>query len=323
MSVIEIFRAGRHTAQTGAEVDITSQQLAAAAQAYDPATSEAPLVVGHPAADAPAYGWVKSLKVAAGSLLAELSQLDPAFAELVRTGRYKKISASFYTPDSPHNPRPGAWYLRHVGFLGAQPPAVKGLRAVSFAGAPDGVLEFTTQDTAWARLAGLMKGLKVLLAEKFGQAAAEKALPVVDLSALEIKPATAPDPSALQTPDGPSAQVVAPTTQPAPGLAQFQERLALVESGSFVEGLVREGKILPRHGAFLSSFLASLPADGVVEFAENGSSIRKGLTPAFRDFLKSLPPIVDFSERSAAPLDFAGSHIELGKQIAGAAFNGK
>ncbi|MDU4994931.1 MAG: hypothetical protein E6263_24870, partial [Klebsiella quasipneumoniae] len=26
----------------------------------------------------------------------------------------------------------GAWYLRHIGFLGAQPPAVKGLEQVAF-----------------------------------------------------------------------------------------------------------------------------------------------------------------------------------------------
>ena len=49
---------------------------------------------------------------------------------MVRAGRFKKVSASFYTPDSPHNPVPGVYYLRHVGFLGAQPPAVKGLAPV-------------------------------------------------------------------------------------------------------------------------------------------------------------------------------------------------
>ena len=41
-------------------------------------------------------------------------QVDPAFAEAVAAGRYKKVSASFYQPNSPHNPVPGVYYLRHV-----------------------------------------------------------------------------------------------------------------------------------------------------------------------------------------------------------------
>lgn len=32
------------------------------------------------------------------------------------------------------NPKPDTYHLRHVGLLGAEPPAVKGLRPVEFAG---------------------------------------------------------------------------------------------------------------------------------------------------------------------------------------------
>ncbi|STD22410.1 Uncharacterised protein [Enterobacter asburiae] len=75
---------------------------------------------------------MKSLSLNGGDLLAEPDQLDPQFAELVGNGRFKKVSASFYLPDSPNNPKPGTLYLRHVGFLGAQPPSIKGLKQVSF-----------------------------------------------------------------------------------------------------------------------------------------------------------------------------------------------
>ncbi|OHR40934.1 2-oxoacid:acceptor oxidoreductase [Neisseria sp. HMSC064F04] len=129
----EIFRAGTRTDANGNTVTITEADLAAAAQAYDPKVHEAPIVVGHPKADAPAYGWVKSLGVQNGVLTADFDQVDEGFADLVKAGRYKKVSASFYPPASPNNPKPGVWTLRHVGFLGAQPPAVKGLSAISFA----------------------------------------------------------------------------------------------------------------------------------------------------------------------------------------------
>lgn len=129
----EIFRAGTRTDANGNTVTINEADLAAAAQAYDPKVHEAPIVVGHPKADAPAYGWVKSLGVQNGVLTADFDQVDEGFADLVKAGRYKKVSASFYPPTSPNNPKPGIWTLRHVGFLGAQPPAVKGLSAISFA----------------------------------------------------------------------------------------------------------------------------------------------------------------------------------------------
>lgn len=133
MNPIEIFRAGTHTDSHGATLSFSEGDLASMAKAYDPALSEAPIVVGHPKADAPAYGWIKSLSAEGGRLFAAPDQVDPSFAEMVRAGRFKKLSASLYSPASPANPKPGAWYLRHVGFLGAQPPAIKGLAPVNFA----------------------------------------------------------------------------------------------------------------------------------------------------------------------------------------------
>ena len=127
---IHIFKAGSHTAMSGATLAFSESDLQATARAYDPSKHEAPLVVGHPRADAPAYGWVKSLAYSENGLQAEPDQVDAQFAELVGTGRFKKISASFYPPESSANPVPGVYYLRHVGFLGAQPPAVKGLKQV-------------------------------------------------------------------------------------------------------------------------------------------------------------------------------------------------
>ena len=63
---------------------------------------------------------------------AHFKQVAPEFESLVKSGRFKKRSAAFYQDGS----------LRHVGWLGAVPPAVKGLADVAF---QDGVeaIEFT------------------------------------------------------------------------------------------------------------------------------------------------------------------------------------
>ena len=52
--------------------------------------------------------------------------------DYVKNGLYKKVSASFYSPESKINPEPGKWSLRHVAMLGAQPPAVKGLKGFAY-----------------------------------------------------------------------------------------------------------------------------------------------------------------------------------------------
>lgn len=128
---IHVFRAGTHTASNGRTITFSEADLRDIAEVYNPALHEAPLVIGHPKTDDPAYGWVKRVDYVEGEgLYVEAHQVEPAFEELVRRGRYKKISISLYLPDAPDNPVPGHYYLRHVGFLGAQAPAVKGLRPV-------------------------------------------------------------------------------------------------------------------------------------------------------------------------------------------------
>jgi hypothetical protein len=94
---------------------------------FNPVIHEPPVVIGHPREDAPAFGWVEKLKAefvdGVNTLFAQFKQLNPEFKKLVESGAYKKRSAAFY-PDGT---------LRHVGFLGAVPPAVKGLADISFA----------------------------------------------------------------------------------------------------------------------------------------------------------------------------------------------
>ena len=125
---MKIFRAGTHISASGEQVTLSKDDLEACAKAYDKSKHEAPFVIGHPKENAPAWGWVDHLEVdAQGGLNANAVQVDPAFSEMVQNGRYKKVSASFYKPDSPINPVIGVWYLRHVGILGAVPPAIKGL----------------------------------------------------------------------------------------------------------------------------------------------------------------------------------------------------
>lgn len=118
----EIFKCGTHTSMSGEKVTIDEAKLDSMAEKYNEGEHEAPLVIGHPKSNAPAYGWCDKLKRVGDRLLALPKQVNSKFAECVKQGAYKKRSLSMY-PDGT---------LRHIGFLGAQPPAIKGLADISF-----------------------------------------------------------------------------------------------------------------------------------------------------------------------------------------------
>jgi hypothetical protein len=329
MKRIEICKAGKVTDRHGREFDLSETVLAAVAQRYDPEAHEAPIVVGHPKTDNPAYGWVKSLAFSEGRLSAEPHQVDAQFAEMVKAGRFKKISASFYLSEQPTNPKPGALYLRHVGFLGAEPPAVKGLRSpADLAEGDEGVVEFFADfaEAPAGVVARLFRGLRELVIEKFGQDAANSALPDWSIQGLADAEAADAVPQAMfSEPEGDPMDEKAKTELEdreraiATKEAEFAEREAGIvaketeiqagerkrlaqESADFVEGLVKAGKVLPRDQAPVTALLASLDPGGAVEFSEGEGDKAVPVTKApgevLKGFLTNLPVAVDFSERA-------------------------
>lgn len=122
---------GQHIDSDGDPIKLDIAFLEAVARNYDPTLHAAPATIGHPKTDAPAYAWVAELRVNNGRLERRFSEVNPEFEEIVRKGQFKKRSDSFYL-DPKEAPGGRAPYLRHVGFLGAQPPAIKGIRDIHF-----------------------------------------------------------------------------------------------------------------------------------------------------------------------------------------------
>ena len=127
---IDICRAGDWRDMAGRDVRLDEDRLdriVAAQAASDPA----PVVVGHPEANAPAFGWVDSLRRVGDRLQAKLRDIAPAFREAVEDGRYAGRSIALQGDT-----------LRHLGFLGGRAPAVPGLAPTCFASAPETVIAF-------------------------------------------------------------------------------------------------------------------------------------------------------------------------------------
>lgn len=340
MKQLHIFRAGIHAPMQGGAIEFREADLAATAAAYDPALGEAPLVVGHPKTDAPAYGWVRALRADGGDLVAEPHQVEPAFAEMVQAGRFKKISASFYTPTHPANPKPGAYYLKHVGFLGAAAPAVKGLRDVAFAADDADVvtLEFAADGAvspwrlSWllADVGGLFRGIRDWIVSKEGLETAEKMLPAQTVQRMtdeaarmqgeaDATRAAAQVPPPAFAEDKQQETETVPTEKPddadriaalearerdlqarEAAFAEAEAARRNAEMAAFTEKLVAEARIPQGVVPRILAFAASLPATGEVSFTEGDATVREAPLDAFRAVLAALPARVEFAELAPA-----------------------
>lgn len=269
---IEIFRAGRQVDDAGNAHDFSEADIAAIAARYNPALREAPLTVGHPASNLPAYGWVKGLAAAGPVLTMSPHQVESQFAEMVHAGRFKKRSASFYPPGHPSNPTPGQWYLRHVAFLGAQPPAVAGLKDIQFAeGDAEGAVSFS--ETAITQKETLMdEETKARLAQAEADAAAAKAAQA-------------------------NAEAAARAAQEQ--LAQFAEAQRQDRHAahvSFAESQVKAGKLLPKDKETAVAVLDQLAESQPVEFSEAGVSKKVAPAEWFKGLIEGAKPLVEFGE---------------------------
>lgn len=334
MNLIHIFRAGTHTDMHGRQINFSDADLNEIAQSYNPALHEAPVVVGHPKTDAPSYAWVSGIKKDRDGLKAEPRDIDPQFAELVRKRRYSKVSASFYCPDSPGNPTPGKYYLRHVGFLGAQPPAIKGLKQVSFAEDEEGVVEFA--DWSLQTTASLFSRIRDFIISQFGIEKADSVVPdyMIDTLRDEAARTTTTDPTpAFSDPVGipaedaiqPVAEKPAPTPPEEPAVdkelqaklqkenddlkRQIEERnkaealRVATERHSanvaFADSLVSDARLAPAGKGLVVAVLDALSGgDEPVSFSENGSE--QPLVDAFKTQMQKARPLLDFGEVATA-----------------------
>ncbi|MBB4954388.1 hypothetical protein H4S14_004153 [Agrobacterium vitis] len=308
---IEVFRPGTFQPMEGDALTYTAADLKAVADAYDPATAPAPVVVGHPSTDAPAYAWATGFEYDASAqrLYATVGEIDPAFSEAVKAGRYKKVSLSFFRPDHAANPVPGTWYPKHIGFLGGAAPAVSGLKNVQFS-APDATVTVSADfgERGFEDSASLFRSIRDFLIEKFGMDDADKALPSyrIDwLSEAEIlapisQPSFSTHPNVLPTTKEPVV------TQPNPDFAAREADLtarearlkareretAEAEHAAFAEGLVAEGRLLPASKDKVVSILNALPVETSVSFAAGEAAVP--VANALRDLLAAQPKAVSF-----------------------------
>lgn len=276
----DVFRCGTHLDHSGKWRTFTEADIDKAIASYQ--SDSAPIVVGHPTLNAPAFGWIQQFRRQGSTLQARASRVADEFADLVKRGLYKNRSISFNSDGT----------FRHVGFLGAAAPAVKGLEDIQFADKG----EFYTMDTT--------ENVQT------DQAAAQEQ--AVEAQAEEVKKAQ-PEAAADVAPQSSRADA-APKSEPEVSLSdlesqqkQFQDTVKALESrikvlendlnaaqeknrqaefAAYADELIREGRLNPVAKAPLLNTMEGMFASDQANFASPENSVLN----SFKSFLNMALP---------------------------------
>lgn len=287
----DLFKTGTHKDTTGVEHKITGAELQAIEKKFSELNDDSPLVVGHPETNSPAYGWLKKVKVFGDKLMGMAEDVIPEFAEAVNKRMFKKISLSL-RPD---------FSIRHVGFLGAAPPAVKGLIPVPvgcFAEGPgDFTIEFSEEELNfsddWSQykirsIGNVVQRLRDFIVEKFGIEAADKVADQWTIDNLKEDPPP-PDKEIAEAIPGGFTEHTTPGRgkEDKPMEVKKTETPAAAPTGEFAERV------------------ATLETQNATLLEENKTLKRKGLEDKARDFVEKA------AQAGRVPAKFVRGLIEL------------
>jgi hypothetical protein len=296
---LDIFRAGSY----GDKGTFTVPQLSALAASYDPAKQEAPIVVGHPKLDAPAFGWVKQLRMQGDVLQGLLGDVDPDFDEAVQAKRYKKRSVAFV-----RNSSTGVLKLRHVGWLGAMPPHVEGLRDAQFNAEEYDEIDFSEGEEMDEQQ--VKKTVTQAITEFFANLGGKKTENDSGLTQVEIDAAIAKATSTIESRFADQLKAekdarVALETQLADQKKTFSDSSATTRVAALIGGLKASKRWIPAYDKMgVPALFASLAtgASTEIEFGEGDAKKKVDSIQLFADILNGIgqivPDGVTFSEKS-------------------------
>ncbi len=311
---IPIMKTGKHTDSNGVEHAFDEARLDHIAASYDPTQHEAPEVIGHPEDNAPAWGWVESLKRMGDMLYYKARDRAPEFTDMLKKKLFKKRSLSLY-PDGT---------LRHVGWLGAVPPAVKGLPDVAFSDkgsifefeefAPRGV---NRKEKGPMKFFEWLKGL-----------AAKEGVTLDDLpqSFSEADVKAAKEQAAKEAREKAEADFAEERKKKDAEFKGREDALRKREADArtkgiteFCEALKKQGRLIPamdRLGMGITAFMQEIgKIEAAIEFGEEGKKEKQTPLEFMQKFLAALPPQIEFKEVASGDKDVPAGDEAKKKQL--------
>ncbi|MDQ5985876.1 MAG: hypothetical protein CSYNP_01593 [Syntrophus sp. SKADARSKE-3] len=326
---IEVFKTGTHTSGNGITKTYTEADLDRIVTKYNGQSEKAPLVIGHPKVDDPAYGWIGKLQRVGRVMMAYVEDINEKIIEAVAKGMFRKVSIALYADD----------LLRHVGLLGATPPAVKGLAPVEFAADKD-FQEYSVKTTT-SDEDSFLGELKAFFTEMFAkhksqeknnqedQMDTKEIQTLLDAQAASLAKTFADTLAPVLTKVAAiETDITGVKTAMAEQKTAFDKQLqeqkfadAKATFATFCDGLIAEGKVLAaERDGLIDEYADLITAETVMTFAEG----QKPLTVKFKDRLAARvavkPAIRTFATREKAKTDTnTPGAVDIPSEFAGVA----
>ncbi|MEW5745274.1 MAG: hypothetical protein AB1805_07560 [Nitrospirota bacterium] len=317
---VPIFRAGVHVDSNGNRREWTVDDLDSMVKNFDLSEFIPAIVVGHPKVEDPRYGDFDAVYREGKTLFADVDVI-PEMHDAWKKGLYPERSVRIVKLDD------GTYKIRHLGLLGAHPPAVTGLPRVEFS-AEDGeevIIDFS--EYRFPVVGRVLRRLREFYIEKFGVEEADRIVNEYELEDLQRVEPEAVSSAAFSEPtqgggDMPTQREQELEQQLAEERrksADFSEKLKqkdaevatanqkttvlLAENrkkefSSFCEGLRNEGKLPPAVMPKVLDFMEILSGVETFDFAEGDGKKAAKPVEMFKEFLSGLGKVIEFGEHA-------------------------
>jgi len=290
---VEIFATG--TWRGNKKITITASDLDAMIASFTALGGQVdgfrpPLVIGHTRTPGEmAYGWTQRIYRVGDKILADFSDVPDYLLYSIEEKRYNSVSIEMY-PSIDYAGKTFQNVLSAVAVLGAELPAVKGLKPLSASIFSDaGPAEQLSKE----EMMFTQEQVDALIAAAVAKATAQfKDSNEADTEKFAADLSTANDTIKSVTEAKERAEVA---------LSVFKAEASDRELDAFIETAIKEGKVLPKQKAALVAMAKSM--SGVIKFGDKDQSP----IDVIKSFISEAPVKVDFSEKGS-------SHADTGKR---------
>lgn len=274
----EIFNTGEHTDSNGNKRTWTIADLDKIVYQFQNVHKDAPICVGHPKTNSPAYGWLKDVQRIGNSLYCGFKDVQDEFIEAVKKGLFKNRSISL---DKDLN-------IRHLAFLGGQAPAIKGLESFCFQD------EQNTQDIEIAEFSDIEDTQQKEIKEE-----KEKIMKTIEELQAQLSDKDKEIESLRQQ------------------IAEREAARKTKEFEDFCESAIADGHILPKHKESIVNILTACDKMQTFNFADSGEKKAVDTVKDFINSLKIMNfEEIATSEAAKSTKDFSDAKAsEISKEL--------
>jgi hypothetical protein len=289
MKSVEIFKVGKWRDAYGREVNVDNAMVDQIVENFASLNSipgfNVPIKLGHnDNVGEPAYGWVSDVRNIDGVLTADFADMDPAIVDAVKKRRYNTVSIEL-RPKVEFQGKTFPNVLSGVALLGAEWPAVKGLKPLSA--------------SKFAMFAAEGETIRL------GQEAMTLKFTQEDADALVLAAETRVTKEYETKLQAETAKVTAAeqrATVAETALATFRDDKDKAEVNGIIELAATAGKLTPANKEKASKF-----ADRILKNTKGDE--RKSAIAEFKELVAAMAPAVKFGEKSVAKQTDGGAAV--------------